>query len=160
MIPWHIPLIPLNCHPVHLFYCQTTWIDQREVVWIALRRLGPRQASRVAPAPWVRPHPSWATLSPISLINLLWSSRVTLWRFDANWSWFDLDLVLCLHLVGPWFGLVVGLVPLGSCVLCNMVLRFVSLCILNVFSMYSINVLLQMVKHQNLWKLLVLKPYF
>ena len=35
---------------------------------------------------------------------------------------------------------------------------FVSLRILNVFSMYSINALLQMIKHQNLWKLLVLRP--
>ena len=41
-----------------------------------------------------------------------------------------------------------------------MVLRFVSLRILSVFSMYSINALLQNVKHQNLWKVLVLKPYF
>jgi hypothetical protein len=35
----------------------------------------------------------------------------------------------------------------------NTVLRFVSLRILNVFSIYSMNALLQMAKHQNLWKL-------
>ena len=40
----------------------------------------------------------------------------------------------------------------------NTVLRFVSLRILNAFSMYSMNALLQMIKHQNLWKLLVLSP--
>jgi hypothetical protein len=48
--------------------------------------------------------------------------------------------------------------PWAHVALRNMVLRFVSLHILNV-SMYSINALLQMAKHQNLQKLLVLKPY-
>ena len=56
-----------------------------------------------------------------------------------------------------WLGS--GLSPSGLFLLLrNFVLPFVALRILNAFSMYSMNALLQMIKHQNLWKLLALSP--
>ena len=129
---------------------QLPWGDHQEV---------PRGRRRREAWRGVRPHPGWP-ISPLPLPSgPLGMYGPRLWSFTPFgdrlvWVW-----ALFLHMTRPWFGSVVGFLPLGPFVLRNKVLRFVSLRILNVFSMYSRNALLQMVKHQNLWKLLSLKPY-
>jgi hypothetical protein len=69
--------------------------------------------------------------------------------------WWDFGLIL--HFFWALICLVVGLL-LWACV--EWYSFFVLLCIFSPFMCVSITALLQMFKHQNLWKVLVLKPYF
>ena len=89
-----------------------------------------------------------------------WASR-DVWampvKFHAIWRSFGLGLgSFSLH---DWALIWLGCEPspLGLFCFVQYGVMLCFLCILNVFSIYSLNALLQMVKHQNLWKLLVLK---
>ena len=101
-------------------------------------------------------------MAPIATIFARWASGdvwATSVKFYVNWRSFDLGLSsFSLHgwaLI--WLGS--GLSPFWALFALRItMLHFVSLCILNVFSMYSMNALLQMIEHQNLWKLLVVSP--
>jgi len=112
LIPsWKVPNQPLGTLNLGI----TLWTVLGEVVWTDLERLGSRQATRGAPAPWVRPHPGWATLNPISLGCFLWSPRLGPWQCCAELSWFGWILGLFSTCSGLWFGWLWVSFPFGSC---------------------------------------------
>jgi hypothetical protein len=110
-----------------------------------------RPLGAAAPLLW----PNW----PIFGEWDLWASIVGLCSAFAEKKCFDLGLSLFSSFsghdsAGKWAFFTWALL------LC--IVRYsalVSLHILIVFSIYSLNALLQIAKHQNLWKLFVLKPY-
>jgi len=87
-LPWNILLMPSWMYQTTILDAlnldETLGTHVGKVVWTDWRRLDSREASRCAPAPWVRLHLAWATLSLVSSWVILWSSRMTLWKFCAN----------------------------------------------------------------------------
>jgi hypothetical protein len=151
-LPWE------NCHPPHHFFRETHATD----VW----RGGKKQPTKFgldrvrkgdgrplgATAPLLGPN------LPILVSELLWASIVGLCSAFVE-KWFDLGLSLFSYFLGPDS---TGKWAFSPWALLLCIVRYyalVSFNILNVFSIYSMNALLQIAKHQNLWKLLVLKPY-